>query len=125
MTLINEVCAYSIMLLMILALIFIPKTISEYRGLIETTGDAFTGAPRPKNRWRHGLDAKIFVISCVTIIPLLIILEEQVQKHFGLLASTILLAVIIIPFIIYSFILGKENQRKIDAMSDDEKYWYQ
>ncbi|RAP44113.1 MAG: hypothetical protein BZ136_09095 [Methanosphaera sp. rholeuAM74] len=124
MNLINEVCAYSIMLLMILALIFIPKAISEYRGLLKTTGDAFTGMPKPRNRWRHGLDPIVFVISCITIIPILVVVEEQIQKSFGLAAAALTLAVIVLPFIVCSRILSKRNQAKIDAMDDEQKYRY-
>ena len=101
-----------------------PHVISEYRGLQKTEGNPGIGVPAPNERYRHGINEWIFIASCITLLPLLVFLEQIIQNNLGITAAAIFTLVIAIICFIYSRKKGKENQAIIESMSKEERYRY-
>lgn len=101
-----------------------PRAISEYRGLQETEGNPGMGIPEPNERYRHGINEWIFILSTVTLLPLLVFLEQVIQNSLGLLPAAIFTLIIAVACLIYSRKKGKENQAIIESMTKEERYRY-
>ena len=89
-----------------------PRAISEYRGLQKTEGNPGLGIPKPNERYRHGINEWIFIISTVTLLPLLVFLEQIIQNSLGLAPAAIFTFIIAAICLIYSRKKGKESSRE-------------
>ena len=101
-----------------------PRVISEYRGIQKTEGNPGLGIPEPNERYRHGINEWVFIISTVTLLPLLVFLEQVIQNNLGLVPAAIFTLIIAVLCFIYSRNKGKENQAIIESMSKEERYRY-
>ena len=124
MDIISRISVYIIMLSVAYSAFGMPHVISEYRGLQKTEGNPGIGVPAPNERYRHGINEWIFIASCITLLPLLVFLEQIIQNNLGITAAAIFTLVIAIICFTYSRKKGKENQAIIESMSKEERYRY-
>lgn len=65
------------------------------------TPDPFHGKFELDCKWTHGTTYGIGIISYIIIMPILVLLWEQIMNHYGIIAATITIAIILIPFKLY------------------------
>ena len=124
MDIVNRISVYIIMLSVAYSLFGMPRAISEYRGIQETEGNPGLGIPEPNERYRHGTNEWVFIISTFTLLPLLVFLEQIIQNNLGLVPAAIFTLIVAVLCYVYSRKKGNENQAIIDAMSKEERYRY-
>ena len=121
---INTISVYIIMISVAYALFMMPRAISEYRGIQKTEGNPGLGIPKPNERYRHGTNEWIFIISTCTLLPLLVFIEQVIQKELGLPVAAIFTLTVAVSCHVYSIKKGRQNQAIIDSMSKEERYRY-
>ena len=124
MDIINRISVYIIMISVAYSLFGMPLAISEYRGLQKTEGNPGLGVPKPNERYRHGINEWIFIISTLTLLPLVVFLEQTIQNSLGLIAAAVFTLSIAVLCLLYSRKKGKENQTIIESMTKEERYRY-
>lgn len=101
MEFINALFQLIILLTFIYALIIVPRALGELKGIYMETPDPFFGKFELDCKWTHGATYSIGVISYIIIMPILLIIWEQIRNNIGIVPATITIILILIPFKLY------------------------
>ncbi|RAP53610.1 MAG: hypothetical protein BZ138_00430 [Methanosphaera sp. rholeuAM270] len=112
----NLIIGIITMLVFVYAIIIIPRALGEMKGIYMETPDPFYGKFELDCKWTHGATYSIGIISYIIIIPILVLIWEQIMKVYGIMFATIILAVILIPFKIYY-----DRQKEINSQEAYKK----
>lgn len=98
---INLTLSIVTLIIFIYALIIIPRALGETKGIYMETPDPFHGKFELDCKWTHGTTYTIGIISYIIIIPILVLIWEQIMNNYGIIPATITIAIILIPFKLY------------------------
>ena len=61
-------------------------------------------------KWTHGMTFKSMIIGFIGGLLVMLIIQEQVQRYFGIPASAFVIFIILIPITIYALKKSKKNK---------------
>lgn len=97
----NTINGIITMLIFIYSLYMLPKAIGETKGVYMEKPEEFYGRFEQDCKWTHGTTYALGAFSYVVVIPVLLIIWDQIMKHMGIIMANIAVIIIIIPFKIY------------------------
>lgn len=97
----NTIHGIITMILFIYALYLVPKAIGEMKGVYMEKPEEFFGRFEADCKWTHGTTYALGAFSYVIIIPILLVIWDQIMIHLGILIANIAILIILIPFKIY------------------------
>lgn len=124
MNIVNALLGYSVLILMMYSVFILPKALSEAKGLHKTEANPFFGIPRPRERWTHGIHDWVFFFTMCFIMPIEVYIELETQTRWGLPAAALVIFLIVLSAQLYSKHKSVLNQKIIEAMPEEERYWY-
>lgn len=80
------------------------------------TPDPFFGKFELDCMWTHGTTYGIGFISYIIVMPILVLIWEQIMKNYGIITAAITIAIILIPFKLYY-----DKQKVINAQKAYKK----
>ena len=95
--------AYSIMtlLLFVYAMMIVPRSLGEARGVYMETPDPFFGKFEADCKWKHGTTYLIGTIAFIIVIPILIVIFKTIMDNMGINIALVTLVLILIVFKFY------------------------
>ena len=91
------------------SLIIVPRSLGEMKGIYMETPDEFYGKFAADCKWTHGTTYAIGALSYIIIIPILVLIYEQIMNKISMTAAVITILIILIPLKIY---YQKQKQKK-------------
>ena len=107
---ITEITGYIVLVLLVYSVYIIPKAIGEYQGVFKEPADPFFGKMKEDCKWTHGMTFKSMIIGFIGGLLVMLIIQEQVQRYFGIPASAFVIFIILIPITIYALKKSKKNK---------------
>ena len=115
---------YSIitLLLFIYAMMIVPRSLGEAKGVYMETPDPFFGKFEADCKWKHGTTYLLGTISFIIIIPLLIVIFKTIMDYMGINMAIIILVLILIVFKFYYDKQKAINTRKAYEKNVEDGY---